>query len=148
MLDPQADAAPDQLTRGRIWLVTAEQFEDVFRQENGRAVKPGGSPSFSLSDLAVGGQIDVFNSWYGRVLCLGVGPGGHRIMTFAGADPDRLPMGAAHESYLRTIGLGLIESWHLTPRAAAEYLAQRDGNHGAISVEALIEDLANWSERS
>ena len=146
-------------TLSRIWLITGQQFEDVFRQENGRQV-PGKSSSaeedpsedsgrlFSTDQLDGGGHLDVLDTRYGRVLHLGPGPGGHPVLTFVGADAPRHQSGPADESYLRTIGLGLMESWHLPLEAAVDYLIERDGNAGAVARETVAADLAKWSSPS
>lgn len=143
MLDPTR--SPAHPTLGRIWLITAQQFEDVFRQENGQRVPDGDRrPLFSVADAAPGRPLDVLDAWYGRVVHLGPGPGGHPVVTMASPDPSRHRRGPAHPSYLRTIGLGLAESWGLSARAAAEYLVGCEGNAGAVPVETLHADLAAW----
>ena len=157
MLD--TGATTDHPTLGRIWLITGEQFEDLFRQENGHQVpaspqpgdgSPGDSPDrlFSIDQLDVGGHLDVLDTWYGRVVHLGPGPGGHPVLTFVGAEPDRHQPGPAHESYLRTVGLGLMESWQLDLETAVDYLIGRDGNAGAVARETVTADLAKWSSPS
>lgn len=136
MLDPRPDAT--QRTMSRLWLITAGQFEDVFRQENGRSEPP----TIDLDHVAEVGHLDVFDSWYGRIVHLGDGPEGLPIVTLTCADAEPLPLRPAHPSYLRVVGLGLIEAWDLDPVAVADYLAGRDGNRGTINIEQIITALA------
>lgn len=144
-LDPNAEFG--QRTYTRLWLVTAQQFEDVFRQENGITVPDvddRAEPLFTIDDLDAGGHVDLADGWYGRLLHLGPGPDGHPIATFTGADPGRHTIGPAHSSYLRTIGIGLMERFRLKPGGAAKYLAERDGNAGIVNRRDLAADLAEW----
>ncbi len=144
--------SPDHPTLARIWLVSSQQFEDIFRQENRRSVpdradpESGGSERlFKVEDLAAGAHVDVADSSYGRILNLGPGPGGHPVVTFVGADPGRHQRGPAHLSYLRTIGLGLMECWGLDLETATDYLVASEGNAGAVSPDDIRADLAQWT---
>lgn len=145
-LDPVADDTNVSLTR--LWLITTEQFEDVFRQENRLAVPAPNDtaavPLFTVRDLGPGGHCDATSSWYGRVINLGAGPDGHPVVTFTGRQADRHRLGPAHPSYLRTMGIGLMDRFRLEPAAAAEYLAGSEGNAGHIDRGALAADLARW----
>lgn len=131
MLDPVAE--PTASTLSRLWLITPEQFEDVFRQENGQ---PEVAPVDLVSVMAAGHH-DVLDTWYGRVLYLGPGPDGYPIITLTCSEANPLPMRPAHQSYLEVIGRGLMESWGLGATAAADYLASRDGNRGHVDVLRL-----------
>lgn len=145
-LDPVADDSNVSLTR--LWLITAQQFEDVFRQENRLAVPPPNDPTvaplFTIRDLGPGEHCDVTTSWYGRVVHLGLGPDDHPVVTFTGRRSDRHQLGPAHPSYLRTMGIGLMDRFRLGPETAAEYLAGSEGNAGHIDQGALATDLACW----
>ncbi|MEM9612956.1 MAG: histone deacetylase [Actinomycetota bacterium] len=155
-LDPRAQAAGEAPTLGRSWLITAEQFEDVFRQENGMGVpgsdahpgsgpgarvEVGDGPLFDVADLAPGEHIDVAGRWYGRVLRLADGPDGRPVATFTTGDPDHPPSAAAQPPYLRTVGLGLIETWGLDADDAAARLAACAGNRGVVDPAELAADL-------
>ncbi len=156
-LDPRPQGPEAEPTLGRRWLITAEQFEDVFRQENGMAVPgsdahpgsgPGGraevgdGPLFDLDELAPGRHLDVADRWYGRVLRLADGDDGRPVATFTTADPGHPPPAAAHPSYLRTVGLGLIETWGLSPEVAARRLVRCAANRGVVDADQLAADLA------
>ncbi len=145
--------SPDHPTLARIWLVSSQQFEDVFLQENRRPVPDPADQEtssserlFQVEDLAAGAHVDVADSSYGRVLNLGPGPGGHPVVTFVGPDPGRHQRGPGHLSYLRTIGLGLMECWGLSLEAATSYLVTSEGNAGAVSADDIRADLARWSD--
>jgi hypothetical protein len=128
-------------TLGRAWLITRNQFADVAGQENGQAL----SLDLDAVDLSAlkPASLEVCDGWYGRVLLLGPGPDGHPLVTITCPSADELARRPAHASYLRVIGIGLMETWLLSPAAAARYLADRDGNQG-IDAEALAGDLADW----
>ncbi len=119
-LDPRPE--PTAGTRGRAWLVTAEQFADVFAQENGLA----DPPPIDLDRLAAAGTVDAADSWYGRLIDLGAGPDGSPTVTFTCADVAR--PGARrppHRSYREVMVWGLGQSWGLDPAAADRYLDER-----------------------
>ncbi len=124
---------------GRIWLVTGAQFDDIAAQENGR---PPGSVTVDPAAVGPGRPLEVCDGWYGRVLHLGAGPGGHPVLTVTCPDPGGLPLHPAHPSYLRVVGLGLMETWGLDPAEAAAHLAAAPGNHGTVDPAALAADLA------
>ncbi|MEM8924735.1 MAG: hypothetical protein AAGD35_14625 [Actinomycetota bacterium] len=149
-------------TLGRRWLVTAEQFEDVFRQENGitvpgsdahpgsgpgHRIDAGDGPLFDLDTVEPGGFIDAGPRWYGRVLHLGHGPDGNPVATFTGPDPYRHQRAPAPIAYLRTVGLGLLETWDLGPAEVAARLVACEGNRGAVDVDEVTADLEQWSAR-
>ena len=84
----------------RLYLITEEQFEDVFAQENGLD-----SPiSLDLATLANAGHLDATDRWYGRLIDLGTHADGHQIVTFTAADPP--PRNPPHASYRATITRG------------------------------------------
>ncbi len=104
-LDPTR--RPDHQTPGRAWLITAEQFEDVYRQENGQAEVT----ALDHDALAEAGHLDVLDTFYGRLIHLGIGTGGHPVATFTCADPSRLgPERPRHHSYETVMDLGLAET--------------------------------------
>lgn len=155
-LDPGPLAAGREPALGRFWLITAEQFEDVFRQENGMGVPgsdshpgsgPGGrldvgdEPLFDLAEVAPGSHLDVGTRWYGRVRRLADGPDGRPVATFTTGDAGRPARAAAHISYLRAVGLGLMETWSLTAAEAAARLARCDGNRGVVDAAELAAEL-------
>lgn len=108
---------PAQPTKGRAWLVTLEQLEDVYRQENGQETVA----AIDLDRLIADGSVSYFDGWYGHLMALGE-LDGLPVVTFTAHErPD--PFRHAHSSYLDVIARGLIESWGLSRQAAEQYLA-------------------------
>jgi hypothetical protein len=140
---------------GRIWLLSVEQFEDVFRQEDGQRVPDLGSETEPLLDpfaLAPHSHLDIGSSRYGRVVHLGPGPDDRPVLTFTAPDSTHHRRGAAHPSYARTVGLGLIETWGMSPTEAAQRVAACDGNRAepgrpGLDAEALALDLDRFHTR-
>ena len=90
----------DHETLLRLYLITTEQFEDVFAQENGLDAPI----ALDLDALADVGQLDVVDGWYGRLIDLGTHTDGRRIITFTAADPP--PRNPPHANYLAMIERG------------------------------------------
>ncbi len=129
------DHNPVTPTLSRAYRITLEQFEDVFAQEN-RLTSP---MSFDLQAL-IGGPIDLTERKYGRVELVGE-IGSEPVLTFT--SPQRpTDLASADVSYLRIMAIGLAETWDLSPRAAADYLAMRPGNAGVHDPVELAITLA------
>ena len=146
-LDPRPGTDHQSLVR--LWLVTVEQFEDIFRQENGLPIPAEDEDDvapITLDGLAPGSPIDALDRWYGRLLHLGDGPDRHPVVTFTGANPDRHPLGPAHPAYLRTVGLGLMETFAFDAEGAARLVAEYEGNAGRVDWRALADDLTAWAD--
>ncbi len=128
-LDLDASAAP--ASYGRAWRVSASQFEDVFRQENGRAeVTP-----LELGDLKLGSSKTVLDSWYGRVHRFGNIDGEPAVTFTRNQRPS--PLNPADASYLRVIAGGLNQAWDLDQRDAARYLHRCPGLADGFSIDEL-----------
>jgi len=78
---------------------------------------------------------------YGRLISLGTGPSGYRVFSFTSPRFDELPINPAHPTYLRVMGLGLMQGWGWDPADAAHYLANKPGNMGATDTDMLVQDL-------
>lgn len=118
-LDPSPDTGPP--TRVRLWSLTTTQFEDVYRQENGRDEPV----PIDLDALADHGTLDTLDTWYGRLLHLGTADG-DPIATFTCADPAAVgPERRPHESYESVMTAGLRECWDLSEEEALAYLEHR-----------------------
>ncbi len=87
----------------RLYDITAEQFEDVFAQEN-RLDEP---IPIDLVHAEASGWVDLTDRWYGRVLCLGRHDD---LPIFTITSPDPPPLNRPHPSYLQTIVTGLTTS--------------------------------------
>lgn len=137
----------------RLWLITSDQFLDVLAQENGTQRDHVAHFDFGrfcqnskLGDPK-GRYLDVLPRSYGRVVDLGAGPDNYPMITFTAPDFDRRPFNPAHPTYLRAMGLGLIQGWDLSPSEAARHLAAKPGNRGHIDAEVLAADLTRHRKR-
>lgn len=125
------DSASVPASYGRAWRVTVSQFEDVFRQENGRAEVVPLEPD----SVAHGSSQAVLDSWYGRVHRFG-DIDGEAAVTFT--RPKRpSPLNPADASYLRVIAGGLNQAWDLGRDDAARYLHRCPGLADGFSVGEL-----------
>ncbi len=84
----------------RLYLLSAEQFEDVFMQENG-LTEP---MPIDFEAAAVARQVDLTSRWYGRLLHLGTHGDGRDIFTFTASTPP--PRNPPHASYRTMITNG------------------------------------------
>jgi hypothetical protein len=112
-VDPDAAAS----AHVRAWDVTAEQFEDVFAQENRR---PVGSP-FDWETVRTAGGV-IGDSWYARVVPVDLpfASPDQPAMTFTWSTP--LPLNPPSAAYRDTIVNGLAEHPDLTPSEIDAYL--------------------------
>ncbi len=124
------DHNPITPTMSRAYRITLEQFEDVFAQEN-RLDAP---MPFDLGAL-LAAPIDLTERKYGRIELVGE-IDNEPVLTFT--SPGR-PTGLspADASYLKIMGIGLMETYDLSARGAADYLAMRPGNAGFHDPAAL-----------
>lgn len=129
------DHNPITPTLARAYRITLEQFEDVFAQENGLDQPV----SVDLPAL-LAGPSDLTDRKYGRVEL--VGEIGREPVVTLGAPQRPTDLAPADTSYLSVMGRGLMESWGLSARAAADYLASRPGNAGFHDPRVLATTLA------
>jgi len=115
----------------RLYDITAEQFEDVFQQENGL---PDPLP-IDLGRVMADGWSDETTRWYGRVLFLGVRED-QPIFTITSPNPPKL--NRPHVSYLRTIVDGMRSLWPEQPEQIRAQLMHANG------LDELIE--RDWIE--
>ena len=121
----------------RLWRITWSQFEDVFAQENASTAPL----AIDCEAVTAAGGLDLLPSRFGRVAPLGPGPDGAPMVTVTAPSDAALPSRPADRSYLRVVGLGLMQAFGLTAPAAADYLATADGNAGQIDPVELAADL-------
>lgn len=129
-------ATPDAAatTQSRAWRITLGQLEDVFAQENRRE-----TTAIDLDRLVDDGRIQVFDSWYGTLLCAGA-IAGEPVLTFTGPTPDTT-LAPAHGSYLRVVGDGLRELRDWSTEQVATYLADCPGNRGQLTPKSVARIL-------
>ncbi len=134
----QADAK----TLGRMYLITAGQFNDVVLQENNRKVD-GSRLIPSLEELAREKEhvLPGVNG-YGRLLVAG-NEGTHPIVTFTSTETGDLSAGPPGEPYVKIIAAGLKETYPLMEdREIVEYLLRAEGIRGWIPTDQLAEWVA------
>ena len=101
----------------RAWEVTAEQFEDIFAQENRRAI---GEP-FDWQAVSQGPAV-IGSGWYGQVLHvdLPLATAKQPALTFTWSKP--LPLNPPSFAYRETVAAGLAEHPNLSPTQINGYL--------------------------
>lgn len=127
---------PVGATAGRVWLVTSEQFSDVWAQENGLEV----GVDLDIERLVTLGSMDVGTRWYSRLLLLGQ-LDGRPVVTFTCTAATDLNPGDG--SYLHVVGRGLMETWQWSAEEAAAYLARCAGNLGMVEPASLTSLLGS-----
>lgn len=128
-LHPRRDAA--QQTLGRLWKVTAQQFEDIVRQENR-------DPELTIPWDTIADEPVVGTGWYGRLLHLGTRD---ELPVLTCTIDDHGISGATvtpDESYLAALVAGLHETYHLGRQGVAKYLAGCPGVSGTWSKNRLM----------
>lgn len=125
------------LTLGKMYLITAEQFSELVKQE----IRFEGKLEPDLA-LAVknGFLITQPETWYGKILYLGTEKG-LPIFTFTNIDFLETEINAPNEHYLKKIILGLRETYDFTDEQILDYLSSKKGIKGYISEQKLWEFL-------
>jgi hypothetical protein len=132
-------------TLGRMYLITAEQFIQVVRQENG--LEPDDdSLNFDILPYTEGEEetqeeFIIGTGWYGKVMILGR-QDGYPIYTFTSPTSihDRVPISPG-ENYLRTIGRGIHETYGFDQEQIADYFLEKPGVKGFWTKDQLLEQL-------
>jgi hypothetical protein len=114
-------------TIGRMYLITEDQFKDVFKQENGIPVATE-SNLFDLREVNAKTRVTFLHgkgNWYGTIVYLG-DKDGYPKYTFT-ASREHGHYNAPSRPYLRTIIAGLREMGDVTAQEGAEYLHKAPG---------------------
>jgi len=115
------DPAPGEaLTRGRAYLVTAEQFQDVLAQESGRAV----GSEVDWAPAVADGSVRLGDNGYDLVIHLGDADGWPMVTFTTPRPPAEHQLNAPGVSYRSTITQGLAQSHGLSGAQADEYLSR------------------------
>ena len=110
------DPDPDATAYVRAWDITAEQFEDVFAQENRRAIgEPFDWPAAMAGTTAIGA------SWYSQILPVDLPSvtASQPALTFTWT--TRFPLNAPAPAYRDTISQGLADHPDLSPARIDAY---------------------------
>lgn len=122
-------------TLGRMYLITKDQFVDVVRQEIG--MEQGLDIDFEKA-ISNGHEVFKPNSWYGRIVCLGLHRDDLPIFTFT-SPQDYIEYTKPDENYLKTIIKGIDETYALTVNEISDYLLDKPGISGNFTKEYLMQ---------
>ena len=111
------DPDPDAIAYVRAWDITAEQFEDVFAQENRRAI---GEP-FDWS-AAIAGAVVPGASWYAQILPVALPSVAEDQPALTFTWTTRFPLNTPAPAYRDTISAGLADHPDLSPAQVEAYL--------------------------
>ena len=121
-------------TRGRAYLITWGQFEDVVAQENGRAISP---IDLHTDELTEDRSVRLGPGRYETLLCLGQIEGDPVVtITAPWAMADASP-GAPSQTYLRVMVTGLREAHAMSDDAIVAYLGSAPGCSEELVRSAL-----------
>lgn len=128
-------------TLGRMYLITRDQFRDVFLQENGfRDLSTNLGPD--LEKAVEEGAWEMPGFRYGALLHLGE-EGEHPIFTFTAAPkPEEATPRPPGPRYLQVIAQGLRETFGLSDEGIRDYLRDVPGIRGEISEGELARIVA------
>jgi hypothetical protein len=123
-------------TLARMYLISYGQFNDVVRQENGKAV-PGEEIVPPYEDLSRGEQWEIAGvRLYGRLIKTGM-EGEHPILTFTATRGDFV-VGPPSEAYVKMIVSGLEETYPCMYKSEIrDYLGHTEGIRNAIPSDVL-----------
>lgn len=163
-VETEPDAA-GSLTHSRLYLITRQQFEHIFDQENDRdptaslnastnvptnaplsahrnaSTSSAAATAIDFAALDRTGILDTAGGWYRRLLFLGEHDR-RPIYTFTAA--DRQPNRPPSDAYLQTIIRGLRQTCpSLTPAAVAAYLIDVIPFHTAVAQANRLVELAS-----
>ena len=124
---------------GRMYLITAEQFSDVLKQET-RSTE---SISLNLSQVVKSGHLNLLkNVWYGKVIFLGT-ENDYPIFTFTHEHRLR-DLNPPSADYLKIMLTGLKDNYGLSEPDLICYLINKPGIHGHYTeqdIQSLLEEL-------
>jgi hypothetical protein len=123
-------------TFARMYLISYGQFNDVVRQENGKAI-PGNVIVPHYEQLSRAQQWEIAGVRpYGRLIKTGA-QDEHPILTFT-ATRDDFVVGPPSEAYIKMIVSGLEETYPWMRKSEIlDYLGQTDGIRDAIAGDVL-----------
>jgi len=119
-----SERSRNEKTLGKMYLVTREQFREIFAQENGSR---SSAPHIDFERLIDEGEYIAGNGWYGKLLFLGRDEKDeYPVLTFTASDERDSSHNPPSPGYLKTIVDGLCESYpHMGREEAERYLKER-----------------------
>ena len=135
-IDPRRDDAIQ--TWGRAYLVTREQFEDIFAQENGTPVEV-----LDWESLLEQGQLSNGDRWYHHILKIG-DLEDKPILTFTNStNPEERGYNPPSDAYLQTIVTGIFETYHMGKEGTKKYFRDVPGIKNKIKPGRIVK---MWEE--
>ncbi len=129
-LDPRRDESIN--TWGRVYLITREQFEDVFRQENNK-------PDLAIDweALLADGKQTVGEGWYNHIIKTGELEE-HPILTFTNAtNMNERGINPPSDNYLQCIIDGLRETYNIGKDGVKKYFRDVRGVKDKIKPQKI-----------
>lgn len=129
-------------TLSKLYLITKDQFEELFVQENGEKYEKMYEKiplSLSFEEIMQKRSKVIWNSsWYGNIIYLGLGPGEIPIFTTTSSKNER-PISPPNEKYLFHIIMGLrTKPYNLLEDKIVEYLHEKIGIQEKYKKEDLV----------
>lgn len=125
-------------TLSKLYLITKDQFEELFVQENGEKYEKI-LLSLNFEEIMQRHSKVIWNSsWYGNIIYLGLGPDGIPIFTTTSSKNER-PFSRPNEKYLFHIIVGLrTKPYNLSDDKIVEYLYEKFGIQERYNKEDLV----------
>ncbi|KAG2387973.1 hypothetical protein C9374_000823 [Naegleria lovaniensis] len=139
----------DDHVLGRIHKIMWTQFVDVVSQENGCLdCKLEGRNHIQqqlddhyediISKLRATGEFKLFDTWYGNIVLIGFHPqDGCPVITFTTSTFEQEVINKAHESYLKTVAVGIMEVFGICEKQCALYFLSKKGVKDFYSLSEL-----------
>lgn len=112
-------------TLGRKYLITKEQFTDVFKQENN--ISMAQTINIDFREASAKGALTVKESWYGRVVFLGIEEGFPIFTLTAYWDFKPEEVLPPSRKYLKHIIKGIRQTYNIADEHILEYLSHKPG---------------------
>ncbi|MTI67298.1 MAG: hypothetical protein FH753_11970 [Firmicutes bacterium] len=131
------DSKGKDYTIGKMYLITKEQFKDVYRQENS-----DNNIDINLDEVIKKGTKTLKNSWYGKIIYTKKEKG-YPIFTFTAPwDIKEVSFNKPSKEYLKTIIKGLKDN-NMNSESLVNYLINKPGvnnYYNKINLSELIRD--------
>ncbi|RFA32660.1 hypothetical protein CAI16_17245 [Virgibacillus dokdonensis] len=123
--------ASNEITIGRQYLITEEQFTDVIAQENNIQ-----ELHIDFTSIIKENTKTILSSWYGKILYLGTNDG-YPIFTFTNPNPmNKETIYSPALTYITVIAKGLLELG-LSKNQVVSYLFHKKGIREYFSISSL-----------
>ncbi len=126
-------------TLGRKYLITKEQFEDVFKQENNISIKQAINIDFKKAREE--GALTVNESWFGRIIYLGTEERFPIFTLTAYWDFNPEEVLPPSSNYLKHIIKGIRQTYRISNEQILEYLSQKPGISTNVSESKLLSTI-------